>query len=72
MSCHYVSYVCTTHCTTVNKMICASGMKSTMMVAQSIACGARVTWEVVKRAGVKYVILGDTRGWALGAEGWVE
>jgi hypothetical protein len=38
----------------------------------AIACGARVTWEVVKRAGVKYVILGDTRGWALGAEGWVE
>jgi len=34
----------------------------------AIACGARVTWEVVKRAGVKYVILGDTRGWALGAE----
>jgi hypothetical protein len=30
------------------------------------------TGEVVKRAGVKYIILGDTRGWALGAEVWVE
>jgi hypothetical protein len=33
-----------------------------MMAAQSIACGARVTWEVVKRAGVKYVILGILEG----------
>ena len=43
--CEYCVFVVglptSTPCTTVNK-VCASGMKSVMMVAQSLACGSQV------------------------------